>query len=252
MSSITSVSPRTLADVIPGGVARSVALVVGGAAFVGLTAQVFVPLPFSPVPLSLQTFSVLLVGAVLGSRRGAASMGLYLVAGVAGVPWFTQQQSGWAFASFGYVVGFVLAAYLVGRLAEQGADRTVLRSVGLMVCDTPEHYEFLARKCARERELGLDVEMLDRAALRRIAPYLAEAVHGAEFCADEGKLNPLLCNAAIRRWIRARGVVLAENVAVEAIQRSGAAFDVRTSIDSVRAGRVVARDGELVGGVGPE
>ena len=48
MSSITSVSPRTLADVIPGGVARSVALVVGGAAFVGLTAQVFVPLPFSP------------------------------------------------------------------------------------------------------------------------------------------------------------------------------------------------------------
>jgi len=133
MSSITSVSPRTLADVIPGGVARSVALVVGGAAFVGLTAQVIVPLPFSPVPLSLQTFSVLLVGAVLGSRRGVASMALYLLAGVAGVPWFTQQQSGWAFASFGYVVGFVLAAYLVGRLAERGADRTVLRTAGLMV-----------------------------------------------------------------------------------------------------------------------
>ncbi len=133
MSSITSVSPRTLADVIPGGVARSVALVVGGAAFVGLTAQVVVPLPFSPVPLSLQTFSVLLVGAVHGSRRGVASMALYLLAGVAGVPWFSQQQSGWAFASFGYVVGFVLAAYLVGRLAERGGDRTVLRTVGLMV-----------------------------------------------------------------------------------------------------------------------
>jgi biotin transport system substrate-specific component len=133
MSSITSVSPRTLADVIPGGIARSVALVVGGAAFVGLTAQVVVPLPFSPVPLSLQTFSVLLVAAVLGSRRGVASMGLYLLAGVAGVPWFSAHQSGWAFASFGYVVGFVLAAYLVGRLAERGADRTVLRTVGLMV-----------------------------------------------------------------------------------------------------------------------
>ncbi|WP_197677170.1 biotin transporter BioY [Friedmanniella luteola] len=126
-------SPRTLADVIPGGVARSIALVVGGAAFVGLTAQVFVPLPFSPVPLSLQTFSVLLVGAVLGSRRGVASMALYLLAGVAGVPWFAQHQSGWAFASFGYVVGFVIAAYLVGRLAERGADRTVPSSVGLMV-----------------------------------------------------------------------------------------------------------------------
>ena len=133
MSSITSVSPRTLADVIPGGLARSVALVVGGAAFVGLTAQVVVPLPFSPVPLSLQTFSVLLVGAVLGSRRGVASMALYLLAGTAGVPWFAQQHSGWAFASFGYVVGFVIAAYLVGRLAERGADRTVLRTVGLMV-----------------------------------------------------------------------------------------------------------------------
>ncbi|CAA9327520.1 MAG: Substrate-specific component BioY of biotin ECF transporter [uncultured Friedmanniella sp.] len=133
MSSITSVSPRTLADVIPGGVARSVALVVGGAAFVGLSAQVFIPLPFTPVPLSLQTFSVLLVGAVLGSRRGVASMALYLLAGAAGVPWFAQQQSGWAFASFGYVVGFVIAAYLVGRLAERGADRTVPRSVGLMV-----------------------------------------------------------------------------------------------------------------------
>ena len=132
MSSI-SVSPRTLGDVIPGGLARSVALVLGGAAFVGLTAQVLVPLPFTPVPLSLQTFSVLLVGAVLGSRRGVASMALYLLAGTAGVPWFSQQQSGWAFASFGYVVGFVLAAYLVGRLAERGADRTVLRTAGLMV-----------------------------------------------------------------------------------------------------------------------
>ncbi len=133
MSSITSVSPRTLADVIPGGLARSVALVVGGAAFVGLTAQVAVPLPFTPVPLTLQTFSVLLVGAVLGSRRGVASMGLYLLAGVAGVPWFAHHQSGWAFASFGYIVGFVIAAYLVGRLAERGADRTVLRTLGLMV-----------------------------------------------------------------------------------------------------------------------
>jgi len=133
MSSITSLSPRTLGDVIPGGLARSVALVVGGALFVGLTAQVAVPLPFTPVPLSLQTFSVLLVGAVLGSRRGAASMALYLLAGVAGVPWFSQHQSGWAFASFGYVVGFVLAAWLVGRLAERGGDRTVVKSAGVMV-----------------------------------------------------------------------------------------------------------------------
>jgi len=141
MSSI-SVSPRTLGDVVPGGLARSVALVLGGAGFVGLTAQVVVPLPFTPVPLSLQTFSVLLVGAVLGSRRGALSMALYVLAGVAGVPWFTQQQSGWSFPSFGYVVGFVAAAWLVGRLAERGADRHVLRSTGLMVLGNVVIYAF--------------------------------------------------------------------------------------------------------------
>jgi biotin transport system substrate-specific component len=60
-------------------------------------------------------------------------MALYLVAGMAGVPWFAGQQSGWAFASFGYIVGFVAAAWLVGLLAERGADRRFGRSVGLMV-----------------------------------------------------------------------------------------------------------------------
>lgn len=141
MSSI-SVSPRTLADVIPGGLARSVALVAGGAAFVGLTAQIAIPLPFTPVPLSLQTFSVLLVGAVLGSRRGVASMALYLLAGVAGVPWFSAHHSGWSFPSFGYVVGFVLAAWIVGRLAERGADRHVLRTAGVMVLGNVAIYAF--------------------------------------------------------------------------------------------------------------
>jgi len=133
MSSISSVSPRTLADVIPGGLARNIALVVGGAGFVGLSAQLAIPLPFTPVPLSLQTFSVLLTVAVLGSTRGLVSMALYAVAGMAGLPWFAQQQSGWSFASFGYVVGFVVAALVVGKLAERGADRTPLRAVGLLV-----------------------------------------------------------------------------------------------------------------------
>ncbi len=132
MSSI-SVSPRTLADVLPGGVARSVALVAGGAGLVGLAAQVTIPLPFTPVPLSLSTLAVLLVVAALGSRRGVASMALYVLLGAAGVPWFTAHHSGWAFSSFGYAVGFVLAAWIVGRLAERGADRHVLRTAGVMV-----------------------------------------------------------------------------------------------------------------------
>jgi biotin transport system substrate-specific component len=142
MSSVTSVSPRTLGDVIPGGLVRSIALVIGGAVFVGLTAQVAIPLPFTPVPLTLQTFSVLLVGAALGSVRGAASMALYLLAGVAGVPWFANQQSGWAFASFGYIVGFVAAAWLVGRLAERGADRRVVPTIGMMALGNVVIYIF--------------------------------------------------------------------------------------------------------------
>ncbi len=142
MSSVTSVSPRTLGDVIPGGLVRSIALVVGGAVFVGLTAQVAIPLPFTPVPLTLQTFSVLLVGAALGSVRGALSMALYLLAGVAGVPWFANQQSGWAFASFGYIVGFVAAAWLVGRLAERGADRRVVPTIGMMALGNVVIYVF--------------------------------------------------------------------------------------------------------------
>ncbi len=133
MSSITSVSPRTLADVIPGGLVRSVALVVGGSCLVGLSAQASFHLPFTPVPLTLQTLSVLLVGAVLGSKRGALSLGLYLVAGLAGAPWFSEHRSGWAFGSFGYIIGFVVAAYVVGLLAERRADRKVLPTMGMMV-----------------------------------------------------------------------------------------------------------------------
>lgn len=140
--SLVSASPRTLGDVVPGGLVRNVVLVVGGTLFVALSALVQIPLPFTPVPLSLQTFAVLLTGAALGSRRGALSMALYLLAGVAGVPWFAAHQSGWAFASFGYVVGFVAAAWLVGRFAEAGADRQVLKTAGMMVLGNVVIYAF--------------------------------------------------------------------------------------------------------------
>jgi biotin transport system substrate-specific component len=142
MSSITSVSPRTLGDAIPGGLVRNVALVVGGAALVGLTAQVQIPLPFTPIPLSLQTLSVLLVGAALGSLRGVLSMMLYLLAGVAGIPWFAGGNSGWAFASFGYIVGFVAAAAVVGYLSERRADRSPLTAAGQMAVGNVMIYAF--------------------------------------------------------------------------------------------------------------
>ena len=140
--SLATAHPRTLGDVVPGGLVRNLALVVGGTLFVALSALVIVPLPFTPVPLSLQTFSVLLVGAALGSRRGALSLALYLLAGMAGVPWFSAHHSGWTFPSFGYVVGFVAAAWLVGLLAERGADRHVAKTVGLMVAGNVVIYAF--------------------------------------------------------------------------------------------------------------
>jgi biotin transport system substrate-specific component len=124
--------PRVLADLLPASLLRDVALVVGAAALTGLAAQISIPLPFTPVPISMQTFTVLLAGAALGPLRGGLSMGLYLLAGVFGVTWFSEQRSGWDFASFGYIVGFVVAAAIVGWFARRGADRSVLGTVALM------------------------------------------------------------------------------------------------------------------------
>lgn len=125
--------PRVLADLVPGALVRDIALVFGAAVLTGIAAQISIPLPFTPVPISLQTFTVLLAGAALGPVRGGLSMSLYLVAGVLGVPWFSEQRSGWEFASFGYLLGFVLAAALVGWLARRGLDRTIVGAVGIMV-----------------------------------------------------------------------------------------------------------------------
>ena len=121
-----------LADLLPGHLVRDAGLVVGAAGFVGLLAQISLHLPFTPVPITGQTLGVLLAGTALGWRRAAAAMALYAVAGVAGVPWFAAGTSGYS-ASFGYVLGFFLAAALCGYLAERGADRSILRSVPAML-----------------------------------------------------------------------------------------------------------------------
>ena len=125
-------APRVLADFASRTAIAQIALVVGGAALVGIAAQIAIPLPFTPVPLTLQTFAVLLVGASLGSLRGALSMVVYLLAGMVGVPWFAEGSSGYS-PSFGYIIGFIVAAFIVGRLAERGATTTALRTAGLMV-----------------------------------------------------------------------------------------------------------------------
>jgi biotin transport system substrate-specific component len=133
MSTNIAYSPRVLADTVPGGAVRDIALVAAAAGLMGISAQIAVPLPFTPVPISLGTFTALLAGAALGPLRAGAGLLVYLLAGMAGVPWFSEQASGWNFPSFGYIIGFLVAAVLVGALARRGADRTPLRTVGLMV-----------------------------------------------------------------------------------------------------------------------
>ncbi|MFF3324471.1 biotin transporter BioY [Streptomyces sp. NPDC002889] len=128
-------SGAVLADLLPAARARyavDAALVAGGATLTGIAAQIAVPVPGSPVPVSGQTFAALLVGTALGARRGFLSLALYAVAGMAGMPWFAQGASGYAMPSFGYILGMLLAATVVGHLARRGADRSVLRTAGSM------------------------------------------------------------------------------------------------------------------------
>ncbi|WP_328338722.1 biotin transporter BioY [Streptomyces violaceus] len=135
MSTAAATPARTgqvLADLLPSSRVRDAALVLGGAALTGLAAQLSVPVPGSPVPVTGQTFAALLVGTSLGAGRGLLALALYAVAGVAGVPWFAQGTSG-VLPSFGYILGMLLAATVVGALARRGADRSMLRMAGTML-----------------------------------------------------------------------------------------------------------------------
>jgi biotin transport system substrate-specific component len=97
--------------------ARQVAIVVGASLFVALCARVTVPLPFTPVPLTLQNCGVLLVGLLLGSRRGFAALALYLAEGAAGLPVFNPTGPGGTLQLFGFTGGFLMAYPLVAGLA---------------------------------------------------------------------------------------------------------------------------------------
>ncbi|MHC5902686.1 biotin transporter BioY [Streptomyces sp. S6] len=129
----SSAPGRVLADLLPAGRVRDIALVVGGAALTGVAAQIAVPVPGSPVPVTGQTFAALLVGTSLGAGRGFLSLALYALAGVIGVPWFAQGTSGAGMVSFGYILGLLLASTVVGALARRGADRNVWRMAGAVL-----------------------------------------------------------------------------------------------------------------------
>ncbi len=156
MSSAVAASERVvLADLLPGALIRDAVLIVGGAGLTGLAAQVSIVTPLSPVPFTLQTMTVLVSGAALGSVRGVLSMLLYLVAGMAGVPWFAGHSHGVGGPSFGYLIGFVLAAGAVGALARRGADRHVVSTVLLMVGGSLVIYAVGTGWLAQDLNLGL-------------------------------------------------------------------------------------------------
>lgn len=122
-----------------------VALVIGGSLLIGLCAQVAVPLGFSPVPVTGQTFAVLMIGALFGARRGSLAVLAYIIEGAAGLPVFSMGRGGLPMLfgpTGGYLVGFVAAAYITGLLAQVGWDRRVGTTVLAMVLGNGVIYAF--------------------------------------------------------------------------------------------------------------
>ncbi|WP_405799416.1 biotin transporter BioY [Streptomyces sp. NBC_01506] len=172
----TTRTGAVLADLLPAARNRyavDTALVLGGAALTGIAAQIAVPVPGSPVPVTGQTFAALLVGTALGARRGFLALAVYTLVGMVGMPWFSEGSSGPGGASFGYVLGMLLAATVVGSLARRGGDRSVARTAGTMVLGSVIIY-------------GVGV------------PYLAVAANLSPSAAVAAGLTPFLLGDALK------------------------------------------------------
>lgn len=119
--------------------------ILGGTLLVALSAQVAIPLPFSPVPITGQTLTVLLTGVLLGSRRAGLCLLVYLAEGIAGLPVFAGGKAGIAHLlgpTGGYLLGFVPAAFLVGWLAEKGWDKRPVTAFAAMLLGNVVIYTF--------------------------------------------------------------------------------------------------------------
>jgi len=134
----------TYADVLRPTIKRQallydISLILGGSILLALLSQLAIPLPFTPVPITGQTFGVLLIGALLGSRRGPLTILAYLTEGALGLPVFAQGLAGpavFAGPTAGYLLGFIGAAFVVGLLAEHGWDRWLGSTFVMMTIGT--------------------------------------------------------------------------------------------------------------------
>jgi biotin transport system substrate-specific component len=128
--------PLVLADVLGRSRTRDVALVVTAALFTAALAQIAIPVPGSPVPITGQTLAVVLTAAALGPHRGLAGQALYLVLGAIGLPFYSEASGGFEVisgATGGYIVGFLPAAYLIGLAAKHQLDRAIWKALPLFL-----------------------------------------------------------------------------------------------------------------------
>lgn len=168
----TSVAPVVVVDSWASrSVARNAALVLGLTAFTALCAQIAIPLPGTPIPFTLQTFAVLAGAAALGTQRAVVAQVLYLLVGMAGMPVFAERSSGTDVvfgATGGYLIGFIVASYVVGYIAERGATRKVASTVLAYVAGSAVVYVLGATWLSQSTGWGLQ-ETLSAG----VTPFLA-------------------------------------------------------------------------------
>lgn len=169
-------APSTLIDLIDRSRVRDAVAVVGFALLTAVAAQISIPLGFTPVPLTGQTFAVLLAGGVLGSRRGGLSMLLYVALGAIGLPFYADGAGGWTAATgatAGYLVGFIVAAIVVGLMAEHGQDRKLSTSIPAFIAGTMIIYTIGAGWLAYDLGLPLTAAAGEPSAISLgVAPFL--------------------------------------------------------------------------------
>ena len=197
----TAAAPTTLSDLLPrtsdrtkAGI-RTALLVLAAALLTAAAAQLSITLPFTPVPITGQTFAVMLTGAALGWRKGAAGQLLYVALGLA-LPFYAKQTHGWKIvsgASGGYLIGFIFAAALIGYLAERRQDRNLLSSIPAMLAGSAVIYVFgLAWLCHK-----LHVPLYNDTAKNGVMFGLAPFIIGDLFKLTlAGALTPLAWKAA--------------------------------------------------------
>ncbi len=148
--SISTPAPRVLVETFSLSAVKNAAAVLTGTAFIAGMAQVSIPLPFTPVPLTGQTLAVLLTASALGTWRSISSTAIYLALAVAGLPVLSPQADGshvvgtqvFQMASFGYVIGFIFASYIVGKMAERGFTKTIVSTSAAMIVGNIAIYSF--------------------------------------------------------------------------------------------------------------